>query len=286
MSKTKLKIIFIGGLTNGKIVWEYLNKNKYVDLLLTITYPNSTQKPRHVDFEDGERIHKSFKANSFEEEIKHLTPDYIFVTGWSELLNDEILNSAKYGVLGFHPSKLPNDRGRSVLAWQIEDGYSNSALSLFFYNNIPDGGDIVAQEAFLIEKNDYINDILNKIDEATINIMNAYFPLLRQGLNPRKKQDINEGNFRRLRTNKDSEIDWSKSNKLIFNKIRAISRPYPGATASFESKKHIIYGAECIDHFPYCNEYKLGTKTAIFQDGSFIVKCGEGFIIVYDYVIE
>ena len=35
-----------------------------------------------------------------------------------------ILSIPRMGVLGFHPAKLPFDRGRSVLAWQIEDGYT------------------------------------------------------------------------------------------------------------------------------------------------------------------
>jgi methionyl-tRNA formyltransferase len=283
---SKLKIIFIGGLTNGKIVWDYLNRNTHVDLLLTITYPNATDKPRHIDFPDGEKIVKNLSANSYLNEIESIQPDYIFVTGWSELLNDKLLLAAKSGVLGFHPSKLPYDRGRSVLAWQIEDGYSLTALTLFFYNSIPDGGDIVAQEIINIESYDYINDILDKIDSATYNIMNAYFPLLRQGLNPRKKQDLNEGNFRRLRSNLDSIIDWHQSNQIILNKIRAISLPYPGATSLIKSQKHIIYKAECLDEFLFCEQYEIGSKVSIFQDGTFIVKCGVGYLKINEYSLD
>ena len=47
------------------------------------------------------------------------------------MINDKILRIPKYGVIGFHPSNLPKDRGRSVLAWQIEDGYPYTFLSMF-----------------------------------------------------------------------------------------------------------------------------------------------------------
>ena len=85
------------------------------------------------------------------------------------------------GVIGFHPAKLPFDRGRSVLAWQIEDGYTETSLTMFKYSDYPDGGDILAQEPIAIASNDYINDILDKVDAASLNLIRAYFPLLRKG---------------------------------------------------------------------------------------------------------
>lgn len=81
----------------------------------------------------------------------------------------------------FHPAKLPFDRGRSVLAWQIEDGYTETSLTMFKYSDYPDGGDILAQETIAIASNDYINDILDKVDAASLNLIRAYFPLLRKG---------------------------------------------------------------------------------------------------------
>ena len=57
-----------------------------------------------------------------------------------------------------------------------------TALTMFFYSTYSDGGDIIiAQEKICIEKNDYISDVLAKVDKATLNLMTAYFPLLRKG---------------------------------------------------------------------------------------------------------
>ena len=71
--------------------------------------------------------------------IKDLAPDLIIVAGWSELIPNEILSIPRMGVIGFHPAKLPFDRGRSVLAWQIEDGYTETSLTMFKYSDYPDG---------------------------------------------------------------------------------------------------------------------------------------------------
>ena len=69
--------------------------------------------------------------------------------------------------------------------------------------------------------------------------MRAYFPLLRQGRAPRRKQDLNEGSFRRLRTDQDSIINWDEC-LCCYKKVRAISKPYPGANR--ENSKILKYG--------------------------------------------
>jgi methionyl-tRNA formyltransferase len=277
----KLKVAFIGGMTDGKIVFEYLSKNKYVDLCLTITYPDNTEVPRHVNFPESKNIIKTNSANQYADKFNDL--DYIFVCGWSELLGNEILKSPKKEVIGFHPSKLPKDRGRSVVAWQIEDGYTEIALTMFYYIDFPDGGDILAQENIKIEQNDYLNDVLDKIDDATYNLMCANFQLLRKGLLESKKQILSEGNFRRLRTSKDSKINWNTNSINIYNKIRAISNPYPCAEATIEDKQFKIVRSSILEKFNFGNDLVPGKLVAKLHDGSFIVKTKDAFILIEQY---
>jgi methionyl-tRNA formyltransferase len=278
-----INVIFIGGLSNGKIVFDYLNTNKFVNLSLVITYPNNSSKPRHVDFPEEKFIIKDEKANNHIEKILELKPNLIIVAGWSELLDDRILCSSQMGVIGFHPSKLPFDRGRSVIAWQIEEGYSETALTMFYYNDIPDGGDIIGQSLISIEENDYVNDILNKVDNATNNLIKAYFPLIRIGKAPRKKQSINDGNFRRLRTEDDSHIFWDSNMDVIYNKIRAISHPYPGAISEINGRRIKIFESKKIKNFPFGNELKPGNIICELYNGGFVIKCKDGFINISKY---
>lgn len=278
-----MRVIFIGGLTNGKIVYDYLKSNKYVDLILTITYPDDFSGPRFIQFVDDNNIIKSGTTKGYENLIKEKNPDIIFVAGWSEIISSEILSVPKYGVIGFHPAKLPYDRGRSVLAWQIEEGYTETALTMFEYSEYPDGGDILAQEIIKIEETDYINDILDKIDKATYNIMRAYFPLLRQNLLKREKQNLCIGNFRRLRTQFDSIINWNDISVNIYNKIRAISKPYPGAETKIEKKNMKIWRADILYYFPFGGNTKPGTLVANFFDGTFLIKTRDSFIHILEY---
>ena len=278
----KIKIIFIGGLTNGKIVYDYLSKNRYVDLSLTITYPDSKDKPRFVHFPDDSNIQKSGKANDHLELIKQINPDMIIVAGWSELLSDELIKLPPMGTIGFHPAKLPKDRGRSVLAWQIEEGYSETALTMFYYTDVPDGGDIIAQESIKIADNDFINDILDKLDDATFNILRAYFPLLRQGKAPRIPQHHNLTTFRRLRGDRDSLINWDRNSEEIYNKIRAISHPYPGAHFIHNGIAVKVYRAKLINEnfWKIFNSDKAGTVIAKFPANYYAIKTRDDVILI------
>ncbi|MCF8337110.1 MAG: formyl transferase [Bacteroidales bacterium] len=278
----KLNVVFIGGLTNGKIVYDYLSKNKYVNLGLVITYPDNTNKPKHIVFPDAENIIKTDNANNLLEEIKAIKPDFIFVSGWSELLSKELRQLPLNGMIGFHPSKLPKDRGRSVVAWQISEGYSQSAVTMFYYSEIPDEGDIIGQELFSIEENDYVKDIHRKIDFAVYNLLRAYFPLLRQGIAPRIKQDESKANFRRLRHEKDSLINWDENSKNIYNKIRAISFPYPGAIGILNNNQYKIWSSEIVT-FPFGNDKKPGDVIAELFDETLIIKTRDGFIRVTSF---
>ena len=278
-----VKVFFIGGLSNGKIVFNYLKKNKYVNLVGVITYPNGSKGARHIDFENDEYIIKSGKIEGYEHFIKDAEPDLIIVAGWSEIIPDEILAIPSMGVIGFHPAKLPMDRGRSVLAWQIEDGYKETALTMFKYTNYPDGGDLIGQDIIKIEQNDYINDVLDKVDKATENLIRAYFPLIRQGLAKPHKQDLSEGSFRRLRGGSDSIINWDSNSLAIYNKVRAISHPYPGATTVLDGKAIIVWRSEILTTFPIGLSEKPGKVIARLYDGSIIFKTRDGFLRITDY---
>jgi len=282
----KLKIIFIGGLSNGKIVIDYLYSNTHVTIPLIITHPKNYDVPRYLDISrifNIVEVKNELNANIFIDNIRRIKPHFIFVSGWSGILSKELISIPKMGTIGFHPSKLPNDRGRSVLAWQIEEGYTETALSMFYYNEYPDCGDIISQERIRIEHNDYINDVLNKFDSATYNLMRAYFPLLRRGIAPRKPQDINDGNFRRLRTDRDSIIDWDKNADVIINKIRAISKPYPGSIGEIDKNKYRVWKAILYDNISELEDDSPGKFILEKKSGFPIVKCRDKCIKILDY---
>ena len=95
--------------------------------------------------------------------IKSLNPDIIFCFGWSRLLKKKILTLPPMGVLGFHPSKLPQNRGRHPLIWALTLGLKKSASTFFFMNEGVDSGPILSQKDFNIFENDNARTLYDKI---------------------------------------------------------------------------------------------------------------------------
>jgi methionyl-tRNA formyltransferase len=65
-------------------------------------------------------------------------------------------------------------------------------------------------------------------------------PLIKSGKIPRHKQDLKAGSYYGGRRPEDGRIDWGKSADEIYNLIRAVTRPYPGAYALTENNEKII----------------------------------------------
>lgn len=292
----KPKIVLICALENGKIALDYfsnLDKKGVIDLIKVYTYkdefiPNKNMYVRLDNIVDNNILTKVRKINDYKEEIKGFNPDFIFVIGWSQLINKEIINASKKGIIGFHASKLPKDRGRSTVAWQISEGYTETALTMFYISEGIDNGDIIAQENIKIEQNDYVKDILFKINQSTYNLLKTYFPLLLSGKAPRIKQDETKVSYRRLRTDRDSLINWNSSTKLIYNLIRAISFPYPKTWTLYRGDKIKINHAGIID-FNFKGFYffeKPGTILGNMKNFGYLIKTRDGIIAIDDLELK
>lgn len=286
----KPKIVLICALENGKIALDYfsnLDKKGVIDLTKVYTYkdeliPNKNMYIRLDNIVDNNTLTKVGKINDYKDEIKELNPDFIFVVGWSQLIEKEIINASKKGTIGFHTSKLPKDRGRSTVAWQISEGYTETALTMFYISEGIDNGDIIAQENIKIEQNDYVKDILFKINQSTYNLFKAYFSLLLNGKAPRIKQDETKASYRRLRVDRDSLINWNLNTDKIYNLIRAVSYPYPKAWTLHKRRQIKINKATPINLLQetlYKSE-KPGTILGYLKEFGYLVKTKDGILAI------
>ena len=100
--------------------------------------------------------------------IKDLNPDVIFCFGWSSLIKKEVLNIAPIGVVGYHPTKLPKNRGRHPLIWALALGLKESASTFFFMDEGVDTGDILSQVDFEISYQDNAQSIYDKVTDIAL----------------------------------------------------------------------------------------------------------------------
>ena len=279
----KFKVIFIGGLTNGNLLLKYLNNDQDSTIELVITYPKEIKNPRSYEIKekDFKKVIYDTDVSKYKNLIKKINPDFIFVCGWSFLIAKKIFDLPNIAAIGFHPSKLPKDRGRSVLAWQIEEGYTETALTMFHLNEKVDSGDIIDQISISINNDETVNDILNKIDHETINLIKKNYSLLKTNKANRITQDEKKSTYRILRNSSNSLISWNLDAQDIHNKIRAITKPYVGAEGYLGKQKYKFWKSEISKKQINDVNYKIGDF--LIENNYIKVMCRDKFIYIVDY---
>ncbi len=192
----------------------------------------------------GERIklHKIHRLEDHVKDIKKINPD-LFIMNFSEILKEDILRIPRRGVVGFHYAKLPERRGCNPASWSILHGLNEEAVTLHFYNENIDRGDIIGIQKFLISKDDYLKDVLGKIEKSNINLLKKYLGSLKEGTASRIKQ-IGPSIYTPRLTPEDALIVWGRmTSDQAYRTIRAFSFPFNGAytMAGSKGKKERLY---------------------------------------------
>lgn len=210
--------------------------------------------------------------------------DLIIQGGWQRLFPPEILNTLKIGAIGVHGSSdfLPKGRGRSPINWSLIEGKKRFIIQYFIIKNGVDDGDIFHYEKFDINEWDDCKTLYYKNSIITKNVLLNWIPLLLQG-RVKVKPQIGTPTYYPKRTPEDGLIDWTKTVLEIYNFIRAITKPYPGAYAYLDGKKIIIWKAQPFDtQIDYLNSTE-GEIVEVFDDGNFVVNCNSGLLLVTNY---
>ena len=216
--------------------------------------------------------------------IKDLNPDVIFCFGWSSLIKKEILSIASMGVVGYHPAKLPKNRGRHPLIWALVLGLEKSASTFFFMDEGADTGDILSQVDFKISYQDDARSIYNKMVNIALFQIEEFIPKLEENVFKRVKQSDQYSNVWRRRNEPDGQIDFRMSSRSIYNLTRALTKPYVGAHIKYNGKNISIWKVKEINDFQENIEPGKVLKTS---DKFFIVKSSDGAIEVteHDFIV-
>jgi len=172
--------------------------------------------------------------------IKSWKPDVLFSFYYRKMIGKNILDIPKFGALNLHGSLLPAYRGRCPVNWVLVKGEEKTGVTLHFMVEKPDAGDIVGQKEVFIEFHDTARTLYDKLCEAADVLLDDLLPVIKTGQIPHRKQNLAEGSYYGGRRPEDGRIDWTQPAKDIYNLIRAVTDPYPGAFALLENGSRII----------------------------------------------
>jgi len=211
--------------------------------------------------------------------IRELTPELIFVVGWSQLVRDSFIKLAPEGVFGMHPTLLPRHRGRAPVPWAILAGLARTGVTLFeIVDATADSGEIVGQVVLDIAPDETATTLYQRLAEAHVQLVRELVPALVARTAPRLPQDPSRASSWPKRTPADGIIDWETRAPHLYDWVRAQTRPYPGAFTFLGDEKVIVWGARPVD---LEGSEPAGTIVEVSSAGP-VVACGEGGLVLED----
>lgn len=200
--------------------------------------------------EKGIPIHTPATVNTPEwiERIAALRPDLILSVYYRNMIGSKILPLAPLGAFNVHGSLLPKYRGRAPINWAILHGEPRIGMTLHRMVKSADAGAIVDREAVDIGPRDTAEQAFRKVLPCARAVLTRQIDALLAGTAKETPQDESQANYFGGRRPEDGRIDWRQTSAQIFNLVRAVTDPYPGAfsdvPAGSNSSRLMVWWAE------------------------------------------
>ena len=194
----------------------------------------------------GIPVHTPDSANTPEwiARLREIKPDIIFSFYYRNMICQEILDIPRLGAFNLHGSLLPKYRGRVPINWAVLNGETETGATLHHMVKRADAGDIVDQKAVSVGPHDTTQDVFIKVTAAARQVVERSLEAIKQDRAPRRPQDESQTSYFGGRKPEDGRIDWHADAQRIFNFIRALTHPYPGAFTDVEGRRFFVWWAE------------------------------------------
>jgi methionyl-tRNA formyltransferase len=179
----------------------------------------------------------------FVDQIRDLQPDLAFSFYYRRLLQPALLQIPRLGAINVHGSLLPKYRGRAPINWALVHGETVTGVTLHYMDQWADHGDIIAQRAVPISVEDTALTLSRKLTVAARGVVGDTYPLIASGRAPRLPQDHAAATRFGRRRPADGLIDWGSSAWRIYNLVRAVAHPFPGAFTHWGRRRVFVWEA-------------------------------------------
>ncbi len=178
------------------------------------------------------------------ERIAALKPDLILSVYYRNMISEKILGFARLGAFNLHGSLLPKYRGRAPINWAVLHGESRIGMTLHRMVKKADAGAIVDQEGVEIGPRDTAEQAFRKVLPCARRVLERQIDALLAGTARETPQDESQVTYFGGRKPEDGRIHWSQTSAQIFNLIRAVTDPYPGAFTDIGPARLMVWWAE------------------------------------------
>jgi methionyl-tRNA formyltransferase len=270
----KYKIVYMGTPHYAKEILNTLIEAEDMEVTLVLTQPDRpvgrkkvlTPPPVKVlALEYGIEVLQPNRLSDegIENAIRAMSPDFIIVAAFGQLLPKSILDIAP--CINLHASLLPQYRGASPVQQSLLNGDKKTGVTSMLMEEGLDTGDILEKVEFAIPDNMRLHALMQQLTndacELTLSTVRKFDTITPQ------KQDESQATLCKKIKKSDGEINFEDA-VAIYNKYRAFEG-WPGIFASNGTK---FDGVSLVDRESLNN----ASEILAFEDDSVIVGCSRG----------
>jgi len=209
----------------------------------------------------------------------------IVAIGWQSLIPSGVWTRLPDRLVVFHDSLLPRYRGFAPVATGMIKGEDEFGVSVIYGGDGVDDGDIIIQAGTHLGPEVYMGEAIERIGELYCEAAGALVLKMKSGAIKAQRQDGSKATYAIWRGPEDCRIEWRKSAREIYNLIRAVSYPYPGAFSYLRGKRIRIWRSEIV---PEEVRFEIRDPGKIWrlEGGRPVVVCGEGLLQLSDMTDE
>lgn len=217
------------------------------------------------------------------EDIRAIDPDIMITCAFGQIINQEILDIPKYGVINIHASLLPKYRGSSPIQWCLIKGEKKTGVTIMRTALAVDSGDILLQKETDILPEENAGELFDRLAELGGEAIVEALEIIDSGKAVYTPQDESLATHYPMIKKEDGHIDWSQSNIDIFNKMRGFT-PWPSVFGYLDGKLFKIL--KCLPCEDTDETKDLSAGEVFVQNKKAFVKCGSGCVELSEVQLE
>lgn len=235
-------------------------------------------------------IHPNVNADDFFERMKSYQIDLLVSMSFDQIFKSRILEYPKYHAINCHAGKLPFYRGRNILNWALINDEREFGITAHYIDTGIDTGDIIEQRTFPITDDDTYQTLLSTAHRECPEVLASAVKQIMEGTVVRRPQrEIHPvGMYCGQRTVGDERLNWDQTSRRVFNFVRAICAPGPGARSFIQrGERSFEVRIERVRMVPEAPVYTGIPGQVLYKtEGGFGVKTGDSFVEVTEYRAE
>ncbi|MEH6946299.1 methionyl-tRNA formyltransferase [Bacillus sp. JJ634] len=209
-------------------------------------------------------------------EILALKPDLVVTAAFGQILPNELLEAPKFGCINVHASLLPELRGGAPIHYSILQGKEKTGITIMYMAEKLDAGDILTQAEVVIEEEDNVGTLHDKLSQVGSDLLAETLPKLINGELTPIKQDEAKATFASNIKRSDEKIDWTRTGQEIYNHVRGLN-PWPVAYTLLEGSVLKVWQAKKL---PGMKESAPGTIIDVREEGVVVATGNETAILI------